>query len=841
MKLRNLWWLLLTLLSPVSLAAEPVKTITGYAENNPLSAYLPTSDYSLGYLKQMFGDVSGMIHSDVTGSLGGFIMGDLFRVFNSAMLVFAVVVLMYIVFTSTLRMAHEGEAMGLGSKEWSSPWIIIRAAIAMVMLVPQAGGYCLAQKIVMYIVLMGVAGANMMWSTAVDKMLSKDAVKSMITSQQPLIDSTKFLTVVETIYEQQACRWALYKNHHNGKIQVQGPFYSNAHRIPNVKYDTAFFTVGDKDQGTLCGGISWQYPYQQNQSGDTSSPSSLQKDDFQADTELEKGIENAVYLMYQRLEYAGKYFQDNPDHTCGLPPGGNTPDQQLIANNYGCFVLAMVDYTNFANSSARHIQYSKYADVDPVLWTNQEGQDITLETAVEKVKSMIKNRGWADAGSYFYNIAELSSASSIAMASLDLNVIPATYVYGKKNVDQVDSQQARVNGYLQLSYYNLNNYYHSDNALMQGSDEQQTDLKKKLIRSHLDGKINYDFGDQDLNGRPKQLFDVLTFGVAGWLTSWNYHMLAAVSSQAEHGASMAGLVNPVISLQELGRVQIEQAEGIWIRGLATIDAITLGSAGVSFIPFVGSKLAQPIAEGMIAMIQWLQSLMSPIAVAMFSSGFLLSTWLPFLPYILSIFCVFGWILSVVEMMVAAPIVALGILSPEGHSVFGKGSPAVLLSLAMFLRPILMIMGFIAGIIGVFIISSIVNAGFLHMVQSVFHNNLSLLTTTGIITMYTIIMTGLYNKSFGMMTAISNSVLRWIGGQHATMDQGESQMLDAVKSGVEGVGSKGAEAAKGLEKGQLAGTEAAAGGTRSIGKKVGGAGEDAISGKGADLVAKIGKK
>ena len=148
------------------------------------------------------------------------------------------------------------------------------------------------------------------------------------------------------------------------------------------------------------------------------------------------------------------------------------------------------------------------------------------------------------------------------------------------------------------------------------------------------------------------------------------------------------------------------------------------------------------------------------------------------------------------MMVAAPIVALGVIAPEGHDVFGQARPAILLSFGLFMRPMLMIFGFVIAMIAIYIGSAVINMGFLNMVASVFNSKLGLLSGLGVIMIYSLVMTILCNKSFGLMTELSNRVLRWIGGQHATFEQGEQQSLGEVKSGTEPLGRAGGE---GLQK------------------------------------------
>ncbi len=62
-------------------------------------------------------------------------------------------------------------------------------------------------------------------------------------------------------------------------------------------------------------------------------------------------------------------------------------------------------------------------------------------------------------------------------------------------------------------------------------------------------------------------------------------------------------------------------------------------------------------------------------------------------------------------MVAEPVVALGDNHPEGHDAFGKGEQAILILMNVFLRPAMMIIGYIIAIALCYVSVWIINAGF----------------------------------------------------------------------------------------------------------------------------------
>ena len=92
----------------------------------------PDSDLSFQYLNDMFGQVDNVL-------IGGDsrLLGTLFGVFNSAILVLGGIIVLYTFFIGTLRTAHEGETLG---REWSSIWIPLRTVAGISLLIPKSSG-----------------------------------------------------------------------------------------------------------------------------------------------------------------------------------------------------------------------------------------------------------------------------------------------------------------------------------------------------------------------------------------------------------------------------------------------------------------------------------------------------------------------------------------------------------------------------------------------------------------------------------------------------------------------------------------------------------------------------
>ena len=106
---------------------------------------------------------------------------------------------------------------------------------------------------------------------------------------------------------------------------------------------------------------------------------------------------------------------------------------------------------------------------------------------------------------------------------------------------------------------------------------------------------------------------------------------------------------------------------------------------------------QPIGYAIAEASSYVSIMILAALGSLLAVGGLLAVYLPLLPFIYFLFGVLSWFVAVIESMVAAPIVALGIIHPEGHDFWGKAEPAVMLMLNVFLRPSLMLFGLVAGL------------------------------------------------------------------------------------------------------------------------------------------------
>ncbi|MGL5743389.1 MAG: type IVB secretion system protein DotA [Legionella sp.] len=302
-------------------------------------------------------------------------------------------------------------------------------------------------------------------------------------------------------------------------------------------------------------------------------------------------------------------------------------------------------------------------------------------------------------------------------------------------------------------------------------------------------------------------------------------------------------VNPVVALANMGVQYINFSGNLWLQLLDM--AVTS-----ALIPVFGVFIFALISLGMPLLVAWVG--------VMVSIGFVTAYYVPILPYMIFVFGGMGWLMSVIEAMVAAPIVALGVTHPEGHEAFGKGEAAIMILANVFLRPSMMIIGYIAGIALSYVGVWILNAGYDQAILFIQGQNTqvygSFTTSTGLssipasgfqytewagiyayffsILVYTSTYLTVVQKSFTLITYLPDKVLRWIGGTPEGIGQETAQWGEESKGQVKEAG-KETQTAQGQVDKQLSGY-----GMKGLNKAkgaLGGAGGGGkVSGKGSNI-------
>ncbi len=215
--------------------------------------------------------------------------------------------------------------------------------------------------------------------------------------------------------------------------------------------------------------------------------------------------------------------------------------------------------------------------------------------------------------------------------------------------------------------------------------------------------------------------------------------------------------NPILSLATTGVQFINTCLSVWTT--LSISMAVMGITGIAGpVVLIAVAIIGPFVLTWFGMI--------------FSMGIAMAYYVPLLPYVLFTFGAFGWMVGVVEAMAAAPIVALGVMLPEGHSVFGQGKESLMLIFNAFLRPGMMIIGYVAAIILSTVGIWMINSGFSYMQTEYLSVALGGSSTGGfayycsyffLFAMYITMCIGIIERAFELIYKLPDRVLQWIGG------------------------------------------------------------------------------
>lgn len=704
-----------------------------------------TTSGSVYFLNNIFGTVGSVL----TGA-GPALLGKMFQVFNTSVLALGSLIVTYTTVVSILATAHEGEALG---KKFHTMWIPVRTVMGIAALVPTSSGYSYLQIALMWFIIQGVGAADTLWTTVVNYVASGYATKG---SSPGTADKTLEMQFGE-LFQSLVCQSAAKAKYGSGYFCFDNASdsFCTANDILSL---TAGSQLGTDSNGNViynmgpsgtCGNLTL---------GDSST---LGQAKTQAFSQIIPTL-SALADQFIAVDYAYNNFV-NSTAPIALPPPWIVQycsDKGLSGPQ--CIPTAFSSYpapspTN-KDASAVTIKdlYWKYGMAPTAggdflatasnLYIGVVGSAMTGTNTnpLSEVKQTAIDNGWIYAGGYFYYIAKANNQISnnvgkISVSTPTIASLPTT----------------------------------TEQALTTASVTLVAHVSSLAPSSNNLGGASTSCGNWKYGGNPA--CDAI---LNGWVS--------ALSGSS--GSSFTE--NPVISAQKEGNTILTAIE-IVVPFLIAMN-VGFGIAGGIYLG---------VGVGTAAAITLVQSII-PIAtffiVVFLGVGLTLAVYTPMIPYMLFTFGAINWLIATIETMIAAPIVAIGLLHPEGgHDIWGRAEKALELLLNIFLRPSLMIFGMIGGMLMSFTVVMMINYAFLNVVNMVSPNS-NLLEMIFFMVIYTSLFTTSMNKCFDLIHLVPDKILRWIGG--GAEQFGEGGGLEKVGQAFEGGSQKAGGAAEGGVKG-----------------------------------------
>jgi len=740
----------------------------------------PTTDMAFDLLDQVIG-VPGLYdptYTTVTPFQSG--IHAMLRLYSSALFVFAMIYFLYYIFSLVAETAITGTPFG---KRFHKIWAPIRFVLAIGLLVPfGAHGLNSAQYIILYTAKLGSGMATNTW-IAFNSTLSQpfgtgaaytgEFSRQYYTTQDGDIQAwdpgpfqSQGLVAIPEMPDIKRLAAAInlihtcilgYEVYHGKEIE---PYLVKSD--PNMMLDLSSGNIPYTDALDFTEGNDMvikfgEYNEQEHQEepgyvfpycGSITVPA-LQSD-FMNISEIRELFYDLIargafspsspdiYLpaRFYAERMIGLYAQgtETPIDDCRSDTNGNDFPDAGYTGEYTA--IGVCDYkpnlmhkSFYASELQRHFDMRAYPEMRALLRA-----DRLFEMPVE-----IEELGWAGAGIWYNRITEMNGDVFQALQAVPFSgeppVLMADVIKDRTMLNQITPAgefALRVQG---RGVVNFNN-------------AKDREFASVMTRAYQDWQTERDAQESqvDAGHHPFVRAIAFVFGATPILTI------------RENSG-----VHPFAKLAAIGKGLIENS----IKALMYAMAL---SAGAGFFEVGGA--------GVGALFQGGSGFFIAIATAAMTSGFLLHYIVPFMPFLYFFFAVGGWIKTMFEALVGAPLWALAHMQLEGDSLVPKQAQSgYFLALEVFVRPMLILFGLLA--------SSTIFAAQAAVLNSIFDLVTANLSGFGPSTgrtgmmdieyyrrivdqafftvMYVIIIYLMATSSFKLVDSIPNNLLRWISG------------------------------------------------------------------------------
>lgn len=793
------------------------------------------NDQSLSYLTTIFGSMNGIISNPSGGASAGSnaitLFGTMFKTFNTVILSVGALIVIYVTVVGVVKTAHEGEMMGKG---WNSIWVPLRMVLGIAALVPTGSGYSAIQIVMMWVIVQGIGAADTVWNTVLGYVNLVGSPYGQVT-----IPSVGVTNAFNDLFKGLVCAATASQSNADPSKTSGGGYYCNikpggvcSSSLPSFSPTAANnrYSLGPygscgtlsycnendvcKSQGSLqcaaCKGqkaalasvipvlttiaqkfaeIDYNYRdfyYTSGTATENKSNWSFVYDYCNGHTPPISKSQCCVPSTYATLLHLPQ--------TCSAPSSGNFPNPnnnkdpqgpsdatvKTLYWTYGIQPLVGGN-VDFIKTSVNY--YTNALTSVVTTYIQSQGQNNSFSGQLEDAAKL----GWIFAGSYYYAIANMNNSNlKDAIPSLSVAVVPP--------------------GQSEMSRYRNN--FGAAGVLETAAQGSNTAFASTPQYSEIGGSMD------------------------STMTS----IVQAFTNSTTSGASG---VNPLSALQITGAALLMTVTVLFPALLAITFSIGIAGYFDGFV--LGTGADNPVGPTAALVYFLFVPMFFGLMAILLVLGGTLAVYVPLIPYIIFTFGAIGWLIMVIEAMVAGPLVALGILAPHGeHELLGKSAPALMHLFDVFLRPSLMIFGLIAAMLLATVVVTMINYAFWTTVLGgIFGHTPGTVSSGGataagaaaiavnpleliiFLAAYIALLVAALNKCFQAISIVPAGVMRYIGG-HGAAHGGEEQAVGAAKESVSSAtsGAKGAvEGGRtlGARAGKVAGTK-----RQEAAKKAGGA-------------------
>lgn len=739
-------FLVMYTLSPAVLAADtlsPVVTDTGYSK-----------DLSTNFLAVIFGGVSDayveVLGADKTGALG-----YAFKIYNGFISIVGAVMVMFITIVGVVNSANSGTPMG---QKWHTLFLPARVTIGAGMLIPMgAYNYNLAQVVVMWFILTGVHGADKVWSGVINMQwgAGEQGVLGASVAEANELGSAEALLFYRNAILFGVCLGGVAADPAPETPLSTDLACYNGNTVSADCSDANYIRPADYPNGmsTKCGDLGVAL------SGFSNYPA------------------QKALVVRDLMRFVSSFAESVKQET--LNSNGVTilsKINNLITNTPRLILLAPGLRNNVEVTFGTLINNITEIKRDSALSSDE----------AEKKRKAIR-QGWIMAGAHYYNLIKGQSSSATEPP---------------KNLSEV-KQYASAPAYILSAPSELRT------GLNTISEQVQKFTADLIAGSGTYTPAKPDiFDDAEANFSPSMqlpkvmrifslgLMDMIVLIAKGFLkTDKLFDYPSSIDVTDINSLKSALAKDPLKGVSASGAKIIEIVETTVVVMIGAMVAVivgfgVLGAATYSSITVVALAIFSSLFTGVMG-----------IMMIFFPLGVMHAMYIPMVPFIIYMFGAVGWLLICVEAMAAGPIVAVGLMHPEGNEVLGKAEQGLNMILNLMLRPVLMVLGLLAGMVVVRVVCLFFSIGINIVTDSGLINMKWVTILIGMIFFYTAFIYYLVHESFSLINRIPDKVLGWIGANVQGIGDASSFLggaKDNVKEGGGMAGSTGGKVVSGAQ-------------------------------------------
>lgn len=728
----------------------------------------PPQDWAAAWLKFIFKGV--MLPEELGGKSEQLAqiskaMRSALHIYSMGMLFVAGFLVLYHVLAMVAETAHTGVAFGLRVNQL---WTPIRFLLAILLIVPVSGGLSGGQYLIVMLAEQGSNIASTAWRAVSNGM--KDGFSDFVTPRSPDVDR-----IAAAAIEMELCS-TFYRTLYasvpiDETLAVTGQMPVAPLKLAPGKITPEIWRYTNvlNPDSPLCG----EFRFSADPSQRGLKPVNLLRnklastaDDLAAFSRItaERLILNgqniAGSLALRFLPPAAQNNTNGQNGANGQNQGAGQTSSPPLPQNIGSLDAAFAEGGQLLQAALQ----AKLKELG-----SQNGNDM------EQLLQDSGSSGWARGGSFLLDIAQKQALSG----ALSDGAIPEAQspIFGHtETLKQLLKQAIENNPVLEkmtpLQLEKINTLYDKTDAAMKKA--RAWIYSKGLSEGGLILPDTYDMEDVlSKNGDAKAGF--MMFGHIMDAATRTYGIWASGEKQQLIGvrSSLAGLENSFLSLSEFGRRY--DSFGKYLIGIGGMSSTSKAVLGPSILF---------LALGSLFVF----------------AGMTLALLLPLLVFIRFFAAFLVWLLSVVEAVVALPLVAIAHINPVGEGLSGPTArQAYWLWLGVFLRPLLTIFGFVAGLLLFACAMAFINAVIMQLMNTIGAAQSGLLShaRVSLALVYAVCAWIAVNVAFKGVTQLPEKALNWLNDQlmpdvssifNATM-KGQAAAVAGSLQGREGAGGQ----------------------------------------------------